>query len=356
MAAMTDDILAYLMNDLSPERRAEVEEKLATNFDWQREKSRLEECLAACGDPAKCSEEPPPNLVEKTCFLVEHSDDLPVDAGHSKRKQSCGVQVAAFTADTPCMGPARSRRLADLTVGGGVMVLVGLLITPALFESREASRRSLCQNNLQAFGAALFDFQENRNHQLPEIEPGENAGRYALELLEHGLLTREQLQQLLVCPESPLAAELAAGRVTLVLPSRASLDNANRPQLDEWLKSMGGSYAYRVGYFDQNGRYRQVPFTGEAQSPLMADAPGLSSQGVRIVNHVGGQNVLDQSLSVRFRTGCLLAKGDHIYLNANGEHAAGIGPFDIVIIRSDYGPTGPLVPVGNDEIRMTNDE
>ncbi len=341
---MTDELLAYLMDDLPPERRAAVEEKLATDFEWQREKKRIEECLAACGDPCKCTDEPPQDLVKKTCTLVESSGSHPAPRqSHKKRSRR---QAAAFTAESPCLGGgARSWRLADLTVGGGVLRLVGLLVTPALFESRDAARRNVCQNNLGVFGKALFAYQENRAHHLPEIQPGENAGRYAIELLEKGLLTREELQQLLVCPESPLAADLAAGRVALVLPTRASLESASGRQLTAWLKSMGGSYAYRIGYFDENGRYKQVIYTGEQGSPLMGDAPSLSPEGVRIVNHAGGQNVLFQNLSVDFRTGCVVPRRDHIYLNDDGEHAAGLAPDDIVLIRSEYGPTGPLVPV-----------
>jgi hypothetical protein len=344
-AAMTDELLAYLLDDLPPERRAAVEEKLATDFAWQREKQRLEECLAACGDPAKCADEPPQDLVKKTCTLVESSGSHPAIKELQKTPRR-NKRSAAFTADSPCLGGGvRSWSFADLTVGGGVLMLVGLLVTPAMFESREASRRTVCQNNLHTFGVALFEYQENRDHHLPEIQPGENAGRYALELLNSGLLTREQLQQLLVCPESPLADDLAAGRISLALPTRAALESASGQQLAGWLKSMGGSYAYRIGYFDEQGAYQPIIYTAEQGSPLMGDAPGLSPDGVRIVNHPGGQNVLLQDLSVPFRAGCVMPRRDHIYLNDDGEHAAGVGPQDIVLIRSEYGPTGPLVPV-----------
>ena len=342
---MTDELLAYLMDDLPPERRAAVEEKLATDFEWQREKRRLEECLAECSDPCRCAEEPPQDLVEKTCSLVESSASHPASRQLRKR---CRSRAAAFTADSPCLGGgSRSWRLADVAVGGGVLMLVGLLVTPAVFESRDAARRSVCQSNLSVVGRALFAYQENRNH-LPEIQPGENAGRYAVELLDKGLLTRDQLQQLLVCPESPLADDIAAGRVSLALPSRAALESASGQQFTAWLKSMGGSYAYRVGYFDDQGAYQPIVYTGEQGSPLMGDAPRLSAGGIRIVNHPGGQNVLFQNLSVSFRSGCAAQRrDDHIYLNDDGEHAAGLGPLDVVLIRSEYGPTGPLVPVAD---------
>src|SRR5688572_20298550 len=99
ITAMTDELVAYLMDDLPPERRAAVEEKLATDFEWQREKKRLEECLAACGDPCKCAEEPPQDLVEKTCTLVESSGNHPAPA--QVRKHRCrNSRTAAFTAES----------------------------------------------------------------------------------------------------------------------------------------------------------------------------------------------------------------------------------------------------------------
>jgi hypothetical protein len=344
---MTDEIFAYLMDDLTPERRAAVEEKLATDFEWQREKRRIEECLADCGDPCKCAEEPPQDLVTKTCHLVENSDEIIKSRQQAKKKRRKAA-TPVFSAATAFGFGSRRWGLADLTVGGGALMMLGLLIVPAVFESRDASRRSFCQNNLRVFGSALFQYQEAHDSRVPAIGPAENAGRYAVELLENGLLTRDELRQLLVCPESPLAADLAAGRVSLVLPSREALESASGQQLAAWLKSMGGSYAYRVGYFDQGGDYREVMFTGDSQSPLMADAPSLSPHGVRIVNHAGGQNVLDQGLGVRFRTDVLNRGRDHIFLNREGEHAAGLGPKDVALIRSEYGPNGPLVPIDAD--------
>jgi len=61
-AAMTEELFAYLMDDLPSDRRAEVEAKLAADPAWQNELKRLQECLAANEDPCHCLEEPPANL------------------------------------------------------------------------------------------------------------------------------------------------------------------------------------------------------------------------------------------------------------------------------------------------------
>jgi hypothetical protein len=340
---MTDELFAYLMDDLSPERRAAVEQRLETDPAWQRELKRLQDCLAENADPAKCLDEPPQDLVERTCFLVQRVEDEPRGSSPQSEHSRCAI---AFTAASPCLGGGFGRwSAADLTIGGGVLLMVAALMTPALFESREAARRSMCQNNLQTFGAALFNYQEGRGHRLPPVEPGETAGIYALELVESGVLTREQLRQLLVCPESRLADDVFAGRVAINLPSRQQLQLARAEQRVRMVKLLGGSYAYRLGYYDENGEYQHPSFTGEQGSPLLGDAPQFTSAGVRSANHGGnGFNLVDQSLAVRFRTKCLLG-GDNLFTNDEGEQAAGLEPDDVVLGRSEIGRDGPVIEI-----------
>lgn len=335
---MTDELIAYLLDDLSPERRAAVDAKLASDVAWQRELERLRECLAAGADPEQladdCAEPPPSDLVERTCFLVKYSDKLRPPT------------AAAFTEASPWWGGGRARwSLADLTVGGGVLLLLAALVLPAMFESRDAARRSVCQSNLQQLGAALFNYQEVRDHRLPAVGPGENAGINAVELLERGGLSRGQLTELLLCPQSQLADDVAAGRVVLVIPTRREFDAAVGEQRRAMVVTMGGSFAYRLGYREA-GALRQPRFTGEESLPLMADAPEFSAEGVRSANHARGHNVLYECLSVSFRTNCMLPdRRDNFYLNAENRPAAGRHRGDIVLGGSAIGPDGPLVPV-----------
>ncbi len=343
---MTDDLIAYLLDDLSPEQRAAVDEKLANDFTWQRELKRLEECLAAGGDPDECADEPvaepPQDLVQKTCLLVEHSDDLPPP---TRKRRPTPATISAFT-DVPLgAGAAKSWNLVDLGIGGAVLLLVGALVTPALFETRDAARRSGCQSNLTQLGMSLFRYQQSRDHQLPAVAAGESAGVYAVELLERGGLTREQLMELLLCPESPLADDVAAGRVVMLVPTRQQYAAAVGPVRDSMVRTMGGSYAYRIGYHEGR-RLKQPQFTGEQGVPLVADAPVISIAGVRSANHPRGHNVLYECLSVGFRTDCMLANPrDNFYLNADDQPAAGRHREDVVLVASPIGPDGPLVPV-----------
>jgi hypothetical protein len=335
---MTEELFAYLMDDLSADARAQVEQKLAIDPAWRKELKRLQECLAASAEPCQCLEEPPADLVERTCCLVEKISDHPCEPSQPKRPR-----LAAFSAAARCTGRrAYSLSLADMTVGVGVLLLVAALVTPALFETRAASRQATCESNLRAFGAALFNYQEAHNQQLPPVEPGESAGMYALRLVESGVLTRGQLREILVCPESQLADDLFAGRVALTIPRRNELQLASDVQRQRLLKHIGGSYAYRLGYTDRNGAYEQVPFTGDSRSLLMGDAPYVSPAGIRSGSHAGrGLNTIDQSMATRFQSECLL-NGDNVYTNDDGEQAAGLTPHDTVLGSSEVGPNGPV--------------
>jgi hypothetical protein len=327
---MTDELVAYLLDDLCPERRAEVERRLQSDAAWRGELERLRECLAATGDPARCVDEPPRDLVRKTCCFVERVGAAPA---------SVGLTPAAARS---CSGSNWS--LADVTVGGGVLLTLGMLMLPAMRESRDAARRAVCENNLRVLSSALFDYQTEHAHRLPRVAPGESSGEFVLELVESGVISREALADALVCPDSKLADDRFAGRANWHIPLRQELDAAQgdeRRQLVVWL---GGTYAYRSGYFDPDGTYRQVQYTGDTNEPVMADAPRISSSGVRSANHGGcGQYVMYQGHCVRFRANSdLAADVDNIYLNQDGEHAAGLDRWDVVLIKSGYGPAGRL--------------
>jgi hypothetical protein len=328
---MTDELVAYLLDDLCPERREEVERRLATDADWQCEFQRLKECFATTNDPAKCVEEPPRDLVKRTCRCVQRADqDL-----------SRSATAAAFVA-APTAGAGSSWSLADFTVAGGVLAVLSMLMLPALRESRDAARRIACQDNLRTLGTGLYRFQEDHGNWLPTIPQNAPAGLYAVALAEDVGFDRNELARLLVCPESELADKIARGEAVVYIPTYAELARLEGEERARVIRNMGGSYAYRVGYEDQN-EYRQVKFTGGVEQPMLADAPRLSPMGVRSVNHDGcGQNVIYQQMCVKYRTNCDLATSlDPIFLNMLGRHAAGCGKDDIVMLKSDRSPLGP---------------
>jgi hypothetical protein len=341
--AMTDELIAYLLDDLPPERRAEVERRLAAEPAWQAELERLQECLAATGDPCQCVDEPPPDLVMKTCYLVEHAEER--RCGDATPAPRPAVRRAAgFSSAVRACGGARRHRLtlADVSFGSGALVLLGCLIAPALLETRDSSRGLVCQDNLRWLGSQLFDYQERMpNHELPPVLPGEHAGMFAVRLAKHGV-DRHELTERLVCPNTSMAEDVFAGRLKWMVPTEEEVEHAQGRERLALVKTPWGSYAIRLGRFDEEDLYHLPTFTG-SNEPLLADEPDLTQPGWASSNHPGGQHVLNEDMSVAFRTHCLLGGGrDNIFRNAAGAHAAAFSDGDRVLSRPDYGPTGPM--------------
>jgi hypothetical protein len=249
---------------------------------------------------------------------------------------------------SPASSPAATsgrRSLVDWSVGGGVVLLLGCLVAPALLESRDAARGHLCQDNLRWLGTQLFDFQERWNQQLPAAQPGEHAGAYATKLVELGGVDRRQLAQRLFCPDGATADKLCAGRFALVIPSSRELDAAQGAERIRLVKLSRGIYAIALGHYDSEDFYHPPLYTGSRRRPLMADEPDYGRPGWGGANHRGGQFVLCETLDVRFVTNCSLDGDDHLYRNAAGNPSAPCDPDDVMLSPGDGGPLGPIVPV-----------
>ncbi len=327
---MTDELVAYLLDDLCPQRRAEVERRLETDAEWQREFERLKECFAATGDPARCIDEPPRDLVTRTCCMVENVERRP-----------CCADGAAMSA---VAGRSSSWSFTDMAVASGVVLALGMLMAPALRESRDAARRAGCQDNLRVLGSGLYDYQANHGHWLPPVAPNQSVSLFALALADHVGMDRGELTWRLVCPDSIEADQIASGERVPRLPAYAEFATASPAQLVRLLEQLPVSYAYRAGYEDSRGGYHLPKYTGAAEELMLADAPAISSTGVRSLNHAGGQNVLTQQVGVDFRTNCeLAARLDNIFLNSRGEHAAGYGREDVVLMRGESTPAGQFI-------------
>lgn len=333
---MTERILAYLLDDLTPAERSEVEAQLADDPAWQAEFARLRDCLAGrggdCSDvPAAASDEPPPSdLARRTCTLVES-----------------GVHEIRPANSAPSCCGRHGWRIADLAVAGGVLVAVGSLLMPALLESRDSARRAVCQNNLRNLGAEFVAYAERNNRQLPQLRPGQNAGVYAVYIADQCGLQREQVARWITCPETQRADDLANGRVRAWIPTRAELAQARGPALIALRQQMGGDFAFSFGYTDSTGQVHQVPFTGSDQVPVLADAPDRTPRGFESVRHgQNGENVLYQSMVVRFVIGHTAPDGDDLFANRAGQHAAGLGRDDLVLGRSEFEPLGTVFPIG----------
>ena len=332
---MRDELLAYLLNDLDDQQRERIEARLDGDPIWQHELQRLRALVEAQDPDAADTDSVPVDLVDRTCSFVKQAS--------SQGALSPAVLPASLSESCE-IAPPKSKRwsLLDMAVVASILLALGTLLVPALRSSRDAARRSQCQEKLHQLGSALNRFAWQSEGQLPAIDRHENAGSFSLQLVESGIITREQLVELLVCPSTQLAEDIFSGKVVLRLPTRRELRIANGEELLSLLETMGGSFAYRIGYFDEQGNFHQIEFSGSSNEPIMADKPSFNVVGFQSDHHKNcGQNVLFQDQSVRYVLICLQNENDeHWFLNADGEHAAGKSEYDIVMARSEAGPSG----------------
>ena len=337
---MRDELLAYLLNDLDDEQRARIKARLESDPTWRHELERLRSYVEGAHEASDSEADiPPADLVDRTCSFVKQAS--------AQGELSPTVLPPMLTESLDVAAPAKRRwSLLDMAVAGGILLVMGTLLLPALRESRDAARRQQCHDNLHRLGTALAQFAEHsKAGQLPAIDRNENAGMYAIKLVESGMLTREQLVELLVCPSTQLADDVQRGVIVMRIPTRRELAVAKGAQLKSMLENMGGSFAYRIGYVDKQKNYRQIEFGGRSNAPVMADKPCTSVVGFQSANHGGcGQNVLFQDQSVRYLQFCIETdRSDrHWFLNEDKQPAAGKNLHDIVMIRSEATPFGPF--------------
>jgi len=338
---MRDELVAYLLNDADPEQRKRIEHHLAHDPTWQHEFERLRNCLEAYESDPQGTPCPPEDLVHRTCSFVQRA----------VREGACcssgTVLPASLSESRERCTSHRRWSLVDLTVGCAILLAFGMLLFPALRESRDAARRAKCQDNLREIGSALVEYANQNRRGLPHVGYHENAGMFVIELADSGVISCEDLAELLVCPNTQLAEDVHSGKVLMRVPTREELAQATPEALRVLQKHMSGSFAYQFGYIDAEGKYRRLEFVGRGDAPMLADAPSFSVAGFQSANHGGcGQNVLYQDLSSRYLSSCVAEnRGDHLFLNDQGHHAAGRSDHDAVLGRSEASPAGQLLPI-----------
>lgn len=331
---MREQLLAYLLNDLDPAERNRVEDAIAADPKLAEELEHLRECLAGSEQEAEPVVTPPTKLASRTCSFVEHAVE--------RSKSFCkSPSHAASLSESHDGCAARSRwSYTDLVVGACILLALGALLMPALGESREAARQLKCQNNLLRLGTALNDYSERFRQGLPQIKPNQNAGFFVVELYESGIISREELAELVVCPATQLAEKVSSGHIRIYIPNREEYLRSDGAAGNLLRKLMAGDYAYNLGYRTPSGSIHQIRFEGSSHLPLLSDAPSLAIAGYQSANHGGcGQNVIFQDLSCQYvRCIRIQSQQDHWYLNDDGEPAAGCRSKDIVLAPSEATP------------------
>lgn len=331
---MREELVGYLLDALSADERATLEQRLRQDSQLQHQLELLHESL----EPLRADEgnfDPPQGLAARTCaFVVRQSLERRTDERATPTQRPVR-QLAPVASGSFFRG---NWSFADMAVAAGIFLAATTLLFPALQHSRNTARIAGCQNNLRQLGTSLAEYSQFNGNYFPSIPSAGKlaaAGLYAVQLAEKKLLPEEQL---LLCPNSPLAAQPETCN-SFHVPCRKDLETASGAKLASLQKKMGGSYGYTLGYL-QDGEYRSVQNQGRSNFAIMADAPSLDLEGRHSMNHGGcGQNVLFEDGHVNYVTNCMQDdSADHIYLNDDGLMAAGTHEQDSAIGSSHTSP------------------
>ncbi|TWT85454.1 hypothetical protein Pla123a_02610 [Posidoniimonas polymericola] len=349
---MREKLVCYLLGELDDAERAALEARLANEPCLRKELEQIRSCLEGSHN----EDEPTADCPEAAALAAEGG----CPEGLADRTAGAISKALAIHdgVDSPCN---RSRfTFVDVCVAAGVLLAVSAMVLPALPQSRASARRALCQDNMRQIGQALFRYADNHGDFYPVIGPDENAGMFAVRLVESGQMSQRELQRLLWCRASGLQDQLreSNSQFVVVAPTAQQLQQAKGELLARIRRWMAGSYAYRIGYID-NGRYLPIKYFDSSRSPLLSDAPTYTEHGWVSVNHGvnGGQNVLHQDGHVRFQVRCDCPAVDRdMFVNYSGQAAAGEGKSDIVVVRSDLTPGVPrnVTPVVPAEMRVAS--
>jgi hypothetical protein len=327
---MRELLIRYLLGELDSLEHDEVRRRLAASAELRRELAHLRSCFAASqADGA------PRGLAERTTERVAVGSD-------ESLTDSIG-QTASLAAATDQPAGVLGWSLADLTVAGGVVLAVSMFLFPALADSRNATRRTVCQNNQRQLWFVLANYADTNDGYYPKIGPHQNAGSFAVELVDRDYIGAEELAALLVCPGAPLADAIRSGQFVMRIPTSAALRSMTPQQLAVARRFMSPFYAYRFPY-RVGEQYFYVRDQRLPLSPIFSDTSGGAGERFMSPNHGGNiVQVMNQDGSVKpLRTCTMPGFHDELFLNAIGLVAAGIGRQDTVLGHSAATPAFAL--------------
>jgi hypothetical protein len=231
-------------------------------------------------------------------------------------------------------GGARRWTMADFIVAAGVCLAAACLFFPAIVNSRYHSQLAICQNKMKGIGQALVSYSQSDERGMFPVIPKEGklsvAGVYAPVLVENGLIEDSDV---FYCPAK-------SQTVVLRIPHSKDVLSAEGNQLVSLHRTMGGDYAYTLG-FVKNGRLHGIHNQNRTHYPVLSDEPQEELPNSVISSHGRGQNVLFEDghvafLSTRKRPG---VADDDMFRNYRGFQRAGIHSDDAVLAPSAVTPT-----------------
>jgi anti-sigma factor RsiW len=327
---MREQLIRYLLGELDEDEHLELRAQLRDNPELQRELAHLRECFAINPDDIGAPL-PPGRLAERTSERVTTCDEVDDFDWASSRAD------AMSSGSEPPAG-VLGWSLADLTVAGGVMLAVSMLVFPALRDSRDGTRRTVCQSNQAQLGMFVSQFAKVNGGFIPPVRRDENAGVYVARLVGGGHVLPEEIAALLVCPASPVANEIRAGRLTIRVPDAEAIRRMSPEQLAAVTATLSPCYAYRFPY-QVGGEYHYIRDDRRAHSPLLSDTSG-DVHNPMSPNHGGTiiQILCQDGRVMTIATYKLPGFDEDVFHNDRGIVAAGIGRHDIVLGPSNAKP------------------
>ncbi len=374
---MQDDLIGFVVGALDVVEHQEIRQKIERDPRLQEQIQRIERCLhPLCR--ARESVPPPSGLAERTCRQVAVLTGADCESGLGRMVDSATDPAARLGTKTPsrpggdfvsdqdreptpispaaagthsaqwgsnCLDSAPSQlswTRADFFVAAGVCLAVACLFFPAIANSRHHAQLAACQNNMRQLGTAMLQFSQEQGGYFPVVPARGNyaaAGFYAPMLVEKGLINDGRV---FLCPAK-------GSTVALQMPSLHEIAQAQGPKLVRIHHTMGGDYAYSIG-FVENGRLQGIRNEGRKQYAILADAPFDKTRNATIGTHGRGQNVLFQDGGVRFvatrsRPG---HPDDDLFQNDLGKVRAGLGREDCVLAPSYVSPLAENDAESND--------
>lgn len=313
-------LLSYLLGDLPEGESSALEQRIEEEPKLKARLKRLRLCLESEDQQEGC----PEDLAERT------SDSILCPSATGSTDNRCGGLFS------------RKFSAVDLGAVAVATLLLSSILGPALQYSRDSARRLACEENLRRLGMALIQYS-NEEGSFPKIGPEANAGMFTVALADKGYLDREEMQHLLLCPDSELSERVSANQAVVHIPTREELYVAHTLLLDRIRRYMSGDYAYPLGYID-DGVYYPVQEGVRSRAPLLSDSPGEKPNDHPCMNHGGcGQNVLFKDGTLRFVTSTSVpGTSDHLFLNSAREVAPGHGWQDTVLAPSWVSPAASM--------------
>lgn len=314
-----EQLLGHLIGALEDDEDDAVTARLQEDPQLREQLDALQRQLEPLSRLAR-AHNPPPGLAERTCRTVFAQ----------AAKSTVKLPVESCPAAAP---PLRLFSWSDAGLVVAVAAAAVLILVPVIQHTRFRAQIVACQENLRCLGTALAQYSDRHNQFFPRIP---TKGRLAAAGIYAPTLAQEQYlldTARVLCPSSPQAA-----KPNFRIPSLGELLTASSDQLPMMRSTMGGSYAYALGFWS-GGIYRDRRNRNRSNFAVLADAPDMLNAGCIGPNHLGlGQNVLFEDGHVEFLTTAILPNGDHLFLNTSRQLCAGIDENDCVLAPSDTPP------------------